>query len=340
MTGTIRASILIPIVHALDLAVGDTDALLARHGMTRLHLRDPYASVPLARYVAFLEAAARHSNEPGLGVRLGTMLRPVDLGPAGLLFAVAPTLRQGLDRLGRYLAALQSATLVGLQDHGDWAAWIYKIEDPAIWPRAQDSELTLSTMCSLVRARLGQRWAPIEVHFEHEGTGRDPALREVFRAPVRFAQPATQFLIAPADLDRRLRSEDAEVTPVLERHAQDLLDRDRQVQAPAAALLSERVGRLIATRIGTDRLTIAGIASELGLSARSLQRGLAAEGTSVRDLLRDHRRRLAEQRLASGTSSHALIAQAIGYSDSTVFWRAFKRWNGGSPKSFRARLKA
>jgi AraC-like DNA-binding protein len=67
---------------------------------------------------------------------------------------------------------------------------------------------------------------------------------------------------------------------------------------------------------------------------------LAAEGTSVRDLLRDHRRRLAEQRLASGTSSHALIAQAIGYSDSTVFWRAFKRWNGGSPKSFRARLKA
>jgi AraC-like DNA-binding protein len=334
--GIIRASILIPIVHALDLAIPDTDEVLVRHGLLRAQLRDPYASVPLARYIAFLEEAARRAGEPGFGVRLGAMMRPIDLGPAGLLFSVAPTLRQGLARLGRYLATVQSATQVGLHDHATWAAWVYKLEDPAIWPRAQDSELTLATMCSLVRARLGHRWAPLEVHFEHTPEGRDPALRDIFRAPVRFGQPVTQFLIAAADLDRRLRSEDAHVTPALERHALDLLERDRHAQAALSAQLSDRVRQLIGARMGLDRIGIGSVANALGLSPRSLQRGLAAEGTSLRDLVREHRRRLAEQRLLSGSSSHALIAQAIGYSDQTVFWRAFKRWSGDTPTAFRA----
>jgi AraC-like DNA-binding protein len=96
------------------------------------------------------------------------------------------------------------------------------------------------------------------------------------------------------------------------------------------------VRQLIGARIGLDRVAIGSVASALGLSPRSLQRGLAAEGTSLRDLVREHRRKLAEQRLLSGHSSHALIAQAMGYSDQTVFWRAFKRWSGDTPTAFRA----
>jgi len=334
---TIRASILTRIVYALDLAISDTNDLLAQHGLLRSQLLDPYASVPLRPYSALLEAAASRTGDKEFGLRIGAMLRPIDLGPAGLLLSTAPTLRLGIERFGRYIATIQSATQVGLHDDGAWAAWIYKVEDPTVWPRVQDSELTMATMCTLFRARLGPRWAPLEVHFEHGGADRGLALRKFFRARIRFDQPFTQVLIASADLDRPLRTEDAEVTPALERHAQDLLARQMESEEHSLATLTEQARRIIVARLHLERISVASIARDLGLSTRSLQRGLAAHGTTMRNLLREVRRELAEQRLDSGKSSHASIAQAIGYSDTTVFWRAFKRWSGTTPRAFRER---
>ncbi len=73
------------------------------------------------------------------------------------------------------------------------------------------------------------------------------------------------------------------------------------------------------------------------MSARSFQRGLAAEGTTLRDLVRAYRQWLAETRLDAGGATMTQIAQAMGYSDATVFWRAFKGWSGSPPAAFRRR---
>jgi AraC-like DNA-binding protein len=334
---TIRASVLAPIVRTLDDRGGDTDGLLARHGLARSQLRDPYATVPLRRYVAFLEAAAVQTADPAFGLRLGAMLQPADLGPAGLLFALVPTLRQAVEYMSRYMGTLQSGTALTLQDQDGCAALAYKMEDPSIWPRVQDSELTLPTMCSLIRSRLGAGWAPLEVHFDHAGHKVSQAMRQIFRAPVRFQQPTTQLLIATGELDRPLRPQEAGVLPALERHAQDLLAQEAVTQGVSPASLADQVRRVIAVRVGLDRLSVASIADELGVSGRTLQRGLAAEGLTLRDLLREHRRWLAETRLQSGTASMTQIAHAMGYSDSTVFWRAFKAWSGAPPTAFRRR---
>jgi AraC-like DNA-binding protein len=202
----------------------------------------------------------------------------------------------------------------------------------------QDSELSMAAMCTLFRARLGSKWAPLEVHFEHGGADRDLTLRNFFRARIRFGQSLTQILIASVDLDRPLRTEDAEVTPALERHARDLLAQRMNSEEHSSATLIDQARRVIGARLSLEQISVASIARDLGLSARSLQRGLAAEGTTMRNLLRDLRRELAEQRLGAGMSSHASIAQAIGYSDATVFWRAFKRWSGKTPSTFRERF--
>ena len=335
----IRSSVLGPIVRVLDNMQVDTDRLLARQNLTRAQLHDPYSAVLLHRYVAFLEAAAKLTGDAGLGLRVGAMLQPADLGPAGLLFSMVPTLRQALQYLSRYLATLQSGTKLTLQSYDGWAALTYRIEDPSIWPRVQDSELTLSTMCSLIRSRAGAEWAPLEVHFDHGGRPADILLRQIFRAPVRFRQAVSQIILASADLDRPLRPADAEVMPALERHADDLLVRARISDDGTPATLTGRVRQLVAIRLGQDRHSVAEIANELGLSSRSLQRGLAAEGCTVRGLVRDYRRQLAEARLEETDASMTEIAHAMGYSDGTVFWRAYKNWSGSSPNARRRRGK-
>jgi AraC-like DNA-binding protein len=85
-------------------------------------------------------------------------------------------------------------------------------------------------------------------------------------------------------------------------------------------------------------VTLPSVAAELGLSPRTLQRRLAEVGTSLQALLREHRQRMAERHLQSGAMPCARIAEALGYADSTVLWRAMKGWTGQSPRSL-ARLR-
>ena len=73
----------------------------------------------------------------------------------------------------------------------------------------------------------------------------------------------------------------------------------------------------------------------LYLSARSLRRRLAAEGTCYEVvatealITRAHRLLSVEERTIEET------AYALGYSEPSAFHRAFKRWTGTTPRSWR-----
>ncbi|MFY8100773.1 MAG: AraC family transcriptional regulator ligand-binding domain-containing protein, partial [Allorhizobium sp.] len=92
---SIRASVLAPLVEQIDRRSGKTDLLLASHGILRSQLDDPYAMIPMARYVAIFEEAALVTGEASLGARLGTLFKPSDIGPIGVLFSISGTIRAG-----------------------------------------------------------------------------------------------------------------------------------------------------------------------------------------------------------------------------------------------------
>ena len=332
-SATIQASTFAPLLRELDRKSRDaTDRLLAVHGLSRPHLEDPYAAIPLGRYVAFLEAAARLFEDPALGLRIGSLYKPSDLGPLGLLFSTAPTLRSAFSRLSEFAATLQGATQVGLRRQADFTSLTYQIDDPQVWPRSQDAERTLAGACSLSRFAVGAHWRPLEVHFEHDEPQHRPALARFFQAPLRFLQPTNRILVSDADFDRPFQVEDRALSLVLERHVRDLLA-ERQ---PGSDIV-EDVMRLISLDLGHEPVTVERLAADLRLSARTLQRRLTQAGTSVRELLRAHRRTMAELRIASSQISQDAIAHSLGYSDGTAFWRAFKGWTGSTPTEFRRR---
>ena len=69
--------------------------------------------------------------------------------------------------------------------------------------------------------------------------------------------------------------------------------------------------------------------------ARALRR-LAEEDCSYQQLLADTRRQLAEQHLRDGRLPAAEIALLLGYSEPSVFFRAFRQWTGLTPGEYRA----
>jgi AraC-like DNA-binding protein len=71
------------------------------------------------------------------------------------------------------------------------------------------------------------------------------------------------------------------------------------------------------------------------MSGRTLQRALAAEGASIRDLLNELRRDLAQRYIEESDMALAEVSYLLGFADVSAFHHAFKRWTGCTPVEFR-----
>ncbi|WP_321855543.1 AraC family transcriptional regulator [Paraburkholderia tropica] len=317
----IRGAVMGPIVRALDAAGANCDSLLDEFGLSRRQLSDPYEILPLGRYVEVFERAAQVLDEPWLGLRLGNELQLTELGPAGLVFMSSPTLGSAIRRFTDALASWQSATLVDLVSDNEWPMWSYRIAHANIWPRRQDAEYSVSAMCHMIRLVRGAQWTPVEIHFEHAAPADIKPYMRIFRVPVRFQQPASGVVLHPHDLDAPLKSADTQLARLMERHATDLISRDTVPHN-----LVDQVRDLVTRRLAREKLVVADIARDLGLSNRSLQRHLAEAGTSVREIIRDERQRSVAVLRDQEGMTNAAVARAVGYADATVLWRATRNW--------------
>lgn len=77
------------------------------------------------------------------------------------------------------------------------------------------------------------------------------------------------------------------------------------------------------------------IAAQLGMTSRNLRRHLQAEGTSFSAILDDVRSSLAVEYVRTTHMNGDDIALLLGFSESTNFRRAFKRWTGKTTREYR-----
>ena len=76
------------------------------------------------------------------------------------------------------------------------------------------------------------------------------------------------------------------------------------------------------------------------MSPRTLHRRLEDEGTSFRQVLGEVRRELAARHLSERQLAISEIAFLLGFSEPSAFHRAFKRWTGHAPLTYREMARA
>jgi AraC-like DNA-binding protein len=329
----IRANLLAPVADALAEQGQSIHGLLDRHQMTEWKIHNSYQQIPLRDYIAFFEDAAALAQDPFFGLRLGARFRPESFGVIGNVFRSSTDLRSTLARLAVYLGVVRGGTRVEFVVRAEGADWIYQVAKCGLQGR-QDVEFSLAATCGFIRALLGPQWAPAAVHFEHAESDAKPGerqiLHKVFRAPVLFDQPTNKLVISARDLERAGPQGQNAAAPYMERYF-----REHVADAQGEECFANHVRYVIARRIGHAALDLGSLASELGLSGRTLQRRLAEEGVSLRSLITEQRTLVAEALLSRKAMHVSVIAQNLGYSDPAVLSRAFKLWKGSSPSAFR-----
>ena len=98
---------------------------------------------------------------------------------------------------------------------------------------------------------------------------------------------------------------------------------------------AEAVKVVLKSRCPVGRLTIYQVAELADMSVRSLQRKLASCDVVFSELVNNARAELAVERLKDFDLSLDEIAGELGYSTSSNFARAFRRWTGETPADFR-----
>jgi AraC-like DNA-binding protein len=97
-------------------------------------------------------------------------------------------------------------------------------------------------------------------------------------------------------------------------------------------------GAMVWTRENLDTATVAAVASQVGLSERSLRRRFdAGLGMSWRRYLLQARLLRAMALLAEPRPSVLQIATTVGFENASSFNRAFRQWTGESPSAYRAK---
>jgi len=77
----------------------------------------------------------------------------------------------------------------------------------------------------------------------------------------------------------------------------------------------------------------------LNLSRRTLQRRLFEQGTTFGAELDSMRRELAVRLIRDRNLAIHDVSSMLGYSDTSAFSRAFRRWTSESPREYRARVR-
>lgn len=328
----VTAPLLWPLLLGLRALGLDVDSLAGQVGLSTERLRDPDTRVPARRGLLLLQAAVEASGDPNLGLRLSLLYEPGAFGVLDNLARSARTLREAIDVLCRYERIHQNAVATSLRFEGDLAIIDHRMLHPHPLPRAI-SENTLANLVVIGRRWTGVDFTPCEVRIAHEAPREVELHSRLFRCPIRWNAPSDALVLQATLIDLPLLMSNAGLTQVLDRYANELLEKLATPQN-----LSNRVRACICAMLPRGDASLEQIARELGMGPRTLQRRLREENTSHEALLDQLRRQLGEEYLRQDHMSIEDVGLMLGFSDSRAFRRAFKRWTGRTPSQVRSDL--
>ncbi len=312
----------------------DPEALYASIGLTCEAAANPSRMIPADDYYTLLETiAARESGDIRFHMGTSTSMKCEEYGAVGLAFKSAPTLRHSFSRLDRHARAFNKVSVFELVDEGDTARWLHHKREPSRKGLFISNEGALATIITLCREARSPAFAPKAVHFRHQPLGSERALADVFRAPITYGAEIDAIVFSSEDFDRPNTVGDWSIWSFFSKHVDDALSAEDADFGLEKELIQE-----IADRLSDGVPSLGEVASSLGIGPRTLQRRIADRGKTYQALVDEARVKLAQELLSRPKYSLADVAFMTGFSEQSSFTRAFKRWNGLTPKAYRMSL--
>ena len=306
----------------------DPDALVTEGGLSPGVFANPDNVVPFEALCRVAALAAMRAQMPDIGLRACTGAGLRALGTVGYLMAHSETVGRGLAALREYLHVHDQGATPFFSCDETTALLGYEIVGPEVPGADQVTFGALAIAANMLRELCGPSFRVQEVTIAYRAPAQTALFRSFFNAPVRFGADRSaiafdaRWLAAPIpDADPYLR--------------EILAERIRSEMALAGETHVDRIRRVVRSLVAGGRFGVDDAAAALSIDRRTLARRLHRHGIRFRDVLDEARHATARRLLQTSELSIAEIGATLGYSDTTTFSRAFRRWSGTSPRACR-----
>lgn len=255
-------------------------------------------------------------------------------GEIGALILGSRTLGSALTNLVRFFPLIQDQSSLRLERNGRWASLSYKILDPNIWPRHYDAMYSIAVYAALVKMVAPEAWPDVELMFEADARLYNRDLSRIVGVNCSFNCDTNMICFPSRLLDHPMNLAPQVSTELMKILNETLVEKNRNTP------FYVKVKHMLFDRLGTSDFRQENIARALGVSGRTLNRRLVAEGYAFQKLLDQTRMELAHLEFRRHQNqSIAQLALKLGYAEHSTFSRAFSRWYGVSPQKFRKKVR-
>ncbi len=324
----IRAGAMIPIMRWMATHHRPLERYLREADLGYMTFIDPNQPIPLRNVAQFFVNSARREG-PDIGCQIVSETTLVELAFIGKVVLGAKTPSLALGRVVAMMPYHSSHEAITLRRRPEGIAvsdgWAVSFEDETLHVIQQFFGSIIQRICNLTRAP-----EPLLHQFRivpHPEFGLSHLNNWFGQPPEPSPDRAVHVFIDTAVADRPFfkTGRDRAKGPIPP--GMEPLVGNGTLSGSAKAVLASH---LIEGTPTIDRLAVSA-----GLARRTLQRNLAAEGTSFSDLLEEVRRDLALRQLESGSGSIDDVAARLGYTRQSTLTRAVRRWTGNTPSTFR-----
>jgi AraC-like DNA-binding protein len=318
---------------ALESRGVDGTELFQKAGLDVAALADPLARYPLSATTRLWRLAIDATGDPCFGIEVARHARPTYFHALGFSLAASGSLAEAFERVVRYFRLVSDAAEMTLEALEQSYRFTVHLVDPEQRPADEAVDAFVAVAVRVCRVLRDRSYNPISVSLRRRAPADDTPFRRYFRVPVAFGAEADVLVFDKASFEARLGGGNAELARL----------NDQVVVSHLATLGINRFARKLHSLLVEDlprgEPNESDLAARLGTSVRNLQRRLAEEGTSYKDVLDDTRRQLARSYLSEGRHSISEVAYLLGFGAASSFTRAFRRWEGVSPREFQAKAR-
>lgn len=307
----------------------DSNAFLGSLGINPAIIKAPDTYIPIETYLLIQDEAAHYTNDPYFGLHMGEYAEAGSWSILGYLMMNCKTLGEAFGKSARY------SRIVGNMIEGSVKFRFNKIrailDTPPHAPKMTRHcfESTISSSVRMIRTLTGVQLSPLEVRFTYPEPESTAEYERIFCCPVKFGQKENSFTIPLNYVNKPIPMANPGLREYFEKYALDVIaEMDRQDE------YTRMVTKIILSRLDDEKLSIRKVAKELSMSVRTLQNRLKDEGVVFSQLHRDIRQQLAKKYLRENYTVED-ITYLLGFSEPSVFRKAFKKWSGFTPKQFR-----
>lgn len=327
---TLSAAKISAFLHDIEAYGASREQILHAAQLNEAVLQYPDHRITSLEFRRVLQETVRLTGHEDIGLLQGKDISRGFSNIVGYVLMNCRTLREAADKYCKYEKIVDGTSISELSESDGKVFFKCTVTDEILKGNRQFSDFRITGILSYAKLLTGRRAEPARICFSYPRPSETGAYENIFSCPVCFGNDSDILVFRREDMEQPVMEPNGALLEAFEEIARKTLK-----GLGIKGIYTEKVTDILLREIRGEIPAVGRVAELLSMSTRNLQLCLRREGTSYSALVDEIRKGIAVSYLDDRDVPTDEIAYVLGFSETSAFQRAFKRWTKITPGEYR-----